>query len=397
METDERNHEFEETLRGKRSEDIEGEGEGENTKYAKDCYDAEGIIRTIKHFDGARSHLLPKRRTQIVKDRAIQFREMMSKGPMVKFYKTCDLVRAPYPTKYGFRDASSALISPYMHVLNRLFIIQFEVGNSGHYKTLLVSPSDVEGAAATPYFKRIADQFGRTLPYIRPLIAPVYGTVEYYLEENNIDPKDVDYITYDHLHTQDLRKWLGDGINPGYFPNAKLLVMREEWESTKNLLPIQADWYCPNGIQGVPENRVIILDHDVMVGDSVALIRTPGHTMGNHSIVANTPDGLLVTSETGVSADSYSPYYSKIPGFKKFVEDTGIDVVLNGNTLESSIEQYISMIQEREIAGPCPYHLDFYNVVPSSEMVHFYLFPRISPTFFFGNLEYGKPVVKEMY
>jgi len=319
----------------------------------------------------------------------------MLKGPRVKFYKSCDLVRAPYPSKYGLRDATSDFISPYLHVLNRLFIVQFEVGNTGTFKTLLVSPSDTEGAEQTPYFKRIGEQFGPALSYIKPIIAPTYGTVEKYLEQVGITPEEVDYITYDHLHTQDLRKWLGNGSKPGYFPNAKLLVMREEWESVKSLLPIQADWYCPGGTHGVPEDRIVLLDHDVMLGDSVALLKTSGHTMGNHSIVVHTEDGLLVTSENGISADCYSPYYSNIPGFRSYVENTGAEVVLNGNTLESSLEQYVSMVQEREVAGPCPSNLDFYNVVPSSEMVPSILFPRIYPTHTFGQLEFGSPVVKE--
>ena len=63
--------------------------------------------------------------------------------------------------------------------------------------------------------------------------------------------------------------------------------MKDEWQSAKALLPPQVDWYCPNGLAGVPEDKVIQLDGDVMIGDGLALVRTPGHTVGNHSFVAH--------------------------------------------------------------------------------------------------------------
>lgn len=51
------------------------------------------------------------------------------------------------------------------------------------------------------------------------------------------------------------RTGLGDGTREGYFPNAKLLVTRQEWESVHGLLPIQADWYCPEGTTGTVSVR----------------------------------------------------------------------------------------------------------------------------------------------
>src|SRR5690606_7673667 len=113
-----------------------------------------------------------------------------------------------------------------------------------------------------------------------------------------------------------IRPWLGTQETPGYFPNAKLLVMRQEWESTRALLPTQAQWYCPGGIDGIPEDRIEFLDGDTQIGPGVALIHSPGHTEGNHSIVVRTTEGIYVTSENGVSVDSYSPLSSGIPGLR---------------------------------------------------------------------------------
>jgi len=167
--------------------------------------------------------------------------------------------------------------------------------------------------------------------------------------------------------------------------------MREEWESTLSLIPWQNQWYCPGGIDGVPAERVQLLDDGVFLGDgSVALMRTKGHTEGNHSIVAHTDQGLLVTSENGVSLDAYEPKYSKIPGLADFARRTGSEIVINGNTLEYGIDQYISMVQEKCVAGTNPLDERFPNMALSSESDGHWLFPGTAPTFRMGDLEFGR-------
>lgn len=344
-------------------------------------------ISIIAELDQARDHSSPSVRLENARRAAQDFREhMLNDDEQVLFYRTINLIRAPYPTKYGLLNANKVK-SPYMHILNRLFVIQYMTSNGK--KTLLFSPSDFVANQETPYFKRLISKYGALSPMVSAFLAPVENTVEEGLALCGIKPDDVDYISYDHLHTQDLRKWLGDGKSPGFFPNAKLLIMTQEWDSTNHLLPQQRDWYCPDGIKGIPENRVIRLDHSVRLGKSVALVRTPGHTEGNHSLVAHTPDGILVSSENGVSADSYAPLHSDIPGVRQYAKDTGMEVILNGNTLENSLDQYISMVVEKTIAGPAKANPAFCNFVPSSELTSYWGFPGLKPTFGFGELCYG--------
>jgi hypothetical protein len=66
-----------------------------------------------------------------------------------------------------------------------------------------------------------------------------------------------------------------------------------------------------------------------------------------------------------------------------------MEVILNGNTQESGIEQYISMVMEKEIAGPAQQNGDFYNVFNSSQFSSYWMFPGISPSFTFSDLEVG--------
>lgn len=345
-------------------------------------------ITPIADFDGARDAPGPADRLAEVRRRATAFRQKMLAGPDVLFYRSIDLITVPFPVKYGLRDAAIS-ISPFLCIFNRLFVVQYRT-NAG-VKTLLFSPSDAEADEKTPFFQTLLNTPFR--PIIEPLLVPFRRTVEEALALTGIKPEQVDYISYDHLHTQDIRKWLGTNGAPGVFPNAKLLVMKKEWASANALLPSQALWYCPNGIAGIDPAKIVQLDGSARLGDGLALVHTPGHTEGNHSMVAKTPDGLFVTSENGICADAYAPKHSKIPGVRKHAERYGIDIIMNANTLEDSNDQYISMDMERTIAGPSKRDPKFYNMAPSSELTKNFLFPFMKPTFSFGQLEFGKPQV----
>jgi hypothetical protein len=346
----------------------------------------DSFLTPITTFEHCREATRPDDRLRSVRRAAEAFHDQMKSTPEVDFFKTVTLARVPYPTRYALLNACSTP-TPYLHIVNRLFIVQ--VKHRGVAKTLLLSPSDAERAAKTPFFKALVDQMGPLAGIGQKIIAPKSPSVLEHLEAVGIAPEEVDYISYDHLHTQDVRGWLGDHGARGLFPNAKLLVMKAEWESAQGLLPTQAQWYCPDGISGIDPARVVLLEGDVMLGESLALVRSPGHTAGNHSFVTNTKLGVLVTSENGVGPDSYAPLESRIAGVAKYARSTGAEVVLNGNTLESSVEQYISMVMEKTIAGPSRANPDFPNMVCSSELDAYWAFPGIKPTFRFGDLDLG--------
>jgi hypothetical protein len=343
----------------------------------------------LPHLDGARDAASPDARLRAVRDRARALHAELLAAQPVAYYRSFDLVRVPYPTRYALLNAATAP-TPFVHILNRLTIVQYREG--GRVRTLLAGPTDVDASRATPYFRRLARSFGPLEKALTPMIGPVLGSVEAALRTAGLAPAQVDWISYDHLHTQDLRRWLGPG---GLFPNARLLVMRAEWESARGLLPTQRDWYCPGGTDGVDPDRVVCLDRDVLLGEGVALVRTPGHTAGNHSFAVRTPEGVMVSSENGVGADAWAPLHSRIPGVRRYAEATGCEVVLNGNTLEGAVDQYLSMVLEKELAGPSARDERFPNCVSSSELTGFWLFPGVTPTFTFGELAFGAPVVTQ--
>lgn len=344
-------------------------------------------FKSLSHFQGARQAAAPLLRIGNLRDAATDFRKDMLRGPKARFFQSADLIKVPYPSYYGLRGAFRFQHSlAYLQILNRLFIVQFDTAEG--VKTLLFSPSDHQRNRETPFFKRLS----RGPRVLEQFVAPAIDSVEGALASVGIWPEQIDYISYDHLHTQDVRRWLGTDTEPAYFPNARLIVQRQEWESASSLTPLQAEWYCPGGIVGIPASKVIMVEGDVMLGDGVSLVHTPGHTEGNHSLVVHTDEGLWVTSENGVSADSYAPLASPIPGLRDYALVTGIEVILNGNTLENSIDQYLSMIQEKTIAGPSARNADFPNVFPSSELTPFWGNPMAKPGHYVGQACHGEPV-----
>lgn len=340
----------------------------------------------ITHFEGSRNAKGQRARVEDTRAAAETLRKHMLAGPKVRYFQSFDLVCVPYPSRYGLRNAfSRERLVEYVHIQNRLFVVQFDTADG--VKTLLVSPSDHERGGETPFFRRLQD---RTPGFMQRLIVKRQDTVPQILARLGLKPEDIDYITYDHLHTQDVRRWLGTDLEPALLPNAKLLVHHREWASAKDLNPYQADWYCPGGISSIREEKVIQFECDIMLGDGVALIHTPGHTEGNHSIVVHTDEGLWVTSENGISVDAYAPLLSKAAGVAGYARAIGTEVIINGNTLENSIDQYISMVQEKTIAGPSQRDPRFPNVFPSSEMTPFWLFPGTTPGLYVGAAQHGE-------
>ena len=211
-----------------------------------------------------------------------------------------------------------------------------------------------------------------------------YATPEQALRIAQIRAEDVDYLSFDHLHVQDPRLILP------HFPNAKLLVQRREVATLEALHPMQWYWYVEGGLDGIGEDRLILLDGDVELGHGVSIAWTPGHTDGNHSLVLNTPDGVWVSSENGVAADNWQPELSKIPGVREYAISQRREVCPNANTLEDSIDQYDSMVKEKTLADASPSAPQWKQILPSSELVSWRRQWPIVPTHHHGPLNYGR-------
>lgn len=333
-----------------------------------------GGLREAWTESGAAERLRKLRRA------ALTTREQLIDGGPVLSCTTHKLVTFPYPTRYAFNGGGLSPV-PFVMMTNRMQIIQFM--HEGRRKTLLFNPTDVEGGRAATFYADLSATFGQFLS--RKVIPSYFGTAEQHLARAGLKPTDVDYLAFDHLHVQELRKWLGE---TPFFPNAKLLVMKAEWDEVKDLHPMNQVWYVPHGCD-IAQSRVVLLDGDVQLGQGLAILDTRGHTRGNMSLCVVTPDGPFVVSENGVAPESYAPLQSKIPGLKAFADQMGFEVVLNGNTREDSLDQYSSMIVEKTVAGPCKHEPTFPAFAPSSELTQSLLSPGLWPTFSFTPPDVG--------
>ena len=333
-----------------------------------------GGLREAWQEAGAAERLRRLRRAALATREAL-----LADGPVLSV-STHKLVTFPYPTRYAFAGGGLSP-APFVMMTNRMQIVQFE--HEGRRKTLLFNPSDVEGNRAATFYADLTAKFGQFLS--RKVIPTSFGTVEEQLARVGLSPADVDFIAYDHLHVQELRRWLG---GTPVFPKAKLIVMRAEWDQVKDLHPMNAVWYVPHGCE-IPESRVVLIDGDVKLGTGVALLDTRGHTRGNMSLCVVTPDGPFVVSENGVAAECYAPLQSRIPGVAQYAEQMGYEVVLNGNTREDSLDQYSSMIVEKTVAGPSKLDPQFPAFAASSELTSSLFAPGLGPTFTFTPLDVG--------
>jgi hypothetical protein len=283
---------------------------------------------------------------------------------------------APYPVTYAFNRACS-LPYPYLIFQNRCVLVQFMQG--GHPRTLLMNPTIPARSQRTPFFARLS----AGLPFADVLRDRVLASppIPEQLAALGVNVEDIDYVAFDHQHTQDLRPYLGTRDLAKLYPRAKFVVQRADWEASLDLHPLQREWWVADNADGVRDDDVVLLDGDVQLGEGVALIATPGHTWGNQSLLFRTAArGCFTVSENGVCMDAYAPSASRIPGLAKRAARTGEEVILNGNTLEGSLDQYNSMIKEKLLADPYPADERFVQHFASSELTHTVLAPGLRPT-----------------
>jgi hypothetical protein len=267
---------------------------------------------------------------------------------------------------------------------------------AGETRTLVWEPTVPAGSVKAPFYAQLERFAGKRLSH--HVFTKYYHAPEAVLPQCGLRNEDVDFASFDHWHVQDMRMILGTSQPiPGesaprtpIFPNARFIVHRREMDTLIDPHPMQWAWYVEDGLRDALTDRLTVIDADVELGEGVAIIWTPGHTDGNHSLVINTPDGVWVSSENGTCLDNWQPELSRIPGVRRFAEFFNREVILNANTLEDSLDQYDSMVKEKTIADPSPADPRWRQVLPSSELVSWKRQWPVVPTFAHGSISYGQ-------
>ena len=318
-------------------------------------------------------------------------RERFAGGPQLVAVRTLPITTLAYPTKYAFWSAAYSP-APYVVMTHRALLVQFM--QNGEPKNLLFNPTDHIASRATPFFARMLEMVGDYVAF--RLLAKAFDSLETQLEALGLDKHSIDYVAFDHFHTQDLRTLLGttDGEHEPRFPRARLLAPVAEWNDWDDLHPMQRAWFVADGKRNVRTENLLLTDDDLALGDGVILLKTPGHTSGNQTLFVNTPDGVWGCSENGTCADNWSPLESKIKGLAALCRRQDMDLVLNANTPELGAQQYTSMLLERTLVDRVSRAPGFCQMFPSSEVTPSPLAPGLSPTILHKALSYGQIIQK---
>jgi len=335
----------------------------------------------------------PGERLKAVRKAAMNLKARIQGSGTAVCVRTCDISSLMYPARFGL---SNAALSPAPNVVmrNRMQLVQ--TAHEGRLVNILVNPTDPDRSMETPFIGKQLARFGKTLTKVLKGKF-VHGDVLSGLDALGVAPEDIDFIAFDHHHVQDVRGLLGTTVaEPGQqaptaplLPNARLIIQKEELRTFECMHPQQRYWYVRDGVAGVDPAKIIAVEGDYLVGGGFAIVRTPGHTAGNQSPAVNTDHGMWTISENGVAAECYAPEHSRIPGVRRYAREYELEVVLNGNTLESSPDQYTSMVLEKTLADPSATAPEFPQHFPSSELEASPIAPGIKPTFSHGHITHG--------
>lgn len=344
-------------------------------------------FRAIPELDDGWREPRPGFRLEDMRARGEAFaRRFRADGP-VRGFRTLDLLPFPYPVAFAFWQAPPSR-AKYLLLRNRCNLIEFEDW-SGQVRTLFVNPTEADLSARAGFFEQVRREL---MPFVPPeLLQRADGPAELARRRLGVDPAKIDYITFDHLHVQDLRRGLvGERGRPPLYPNAKLIVNRRELETLQALHPLQRPWWIEDALDGVPEDRIVAVEGSVWLGRGLALVWTPGHTLGNHSIVFHAAGrGVFAISENGVCPESYHPRASGLRSLRAHADKYGAEVVLNGNALESGMSQYTSMVLEKAIVDRGDAGGDIPNIYCSSPFIRSPLAWGIGPRYTVAAIDTG--------
>src|SRR5689334_3058961 len=182
-------------------------------------------VRPFHEFADAHDVWPRGERPAALREAAQEFRARFKAQGQIRAVRTIDLASAGYPTAFALAGAAKGL-NPFVNIRNRLVVVQFD-DFDGELKTLVWEPTIPEGSAEAPFYEQLLERYGEFLSY--KLFAKFFNTVEQGLAQCGLRAEDVDFVSFDHLHVQDMRLLMGttepvmndrEPKKP-FFPNAK--------------------------------------------------------------------------------------------------------------------------------------------------------------------------------
>lgn len=346
--------------------------------------------RPVAEFEEAAALPPGEDRLTALRDAAVAFRRRFGAAGTVRAVRTLPLVAAPVPTAFAFQGAARG-ISPWAWLEHRALVVQFE-GPEGESRTLVWHPVLAEAVAAAPFHARVARwRAGRALGPVRRL------GLRAGLASIGIRAEDVDYLACADLDLHDPRRLLGSEVPApgeseppaGLFPAARLLLPRAELSVAAAPHPTRSAWAVPGALDGVPPDRLELVEGDVELGAGVALLGTPGGA-GPQALCLNTPDGIWLASTLGVAADSWHPHLSDVPGVRRWAELHGREVVMRAPALEAPADHYDAMVREKAVADAHRDDPRWLSILPCAELADQRRQWPVVPSYRYGGIDLGR-------
>src|SRR3954470_4308848 len=189
-------------------------------------------IRPFHEFDEAHKLWPRGERPAAMREAAQEFRARFKEQGQIRAVRTIDLASAGYPTAFALAGAAKGL-TPFVNIRNRLVVVQFE-DFEGEMKTLVWEPTIPEGSVEAPFYEQLLERYGEFLSY--KLFGKIFNSVEEGLAMCGLHAEEVDFVSFAHLHVQDMRLLI-DTTEPmigeaearkPFFPNAKFVNQRKE-------------------------------------------------------------------------------------------------------------------------------------------------------------------------
>ena len=170
-------------------------------------------LRPFHEFDEANETWPRGERPAAIREAAAAFRDRFAiPENRVRGIRTVDIASAGYPLKFAFGGAAIGP-NPYINIINRLQVVQYE-DFEGELRTLAYEPTVTEGPAGGALLPA-DDRAHPRLPGGAATSSPTRccrrsGTRSHSaLAETGLRAEDVDFVSFDHLHVQDVRFILG--------------------------------------------------------------------------------------------------------------------------------------------------------------------------------------------
>ena len=308
--------------------------------------------------------------------------------------------RCPIPRGSAVRAAVSP--APYLTLTHRLVVVRWR-DPDGRPRLLLFEPTDVELARRTPYFARLSERTpdllssacSRATPR-RRAHATCAGSASTRLTSTGSRST---ICTRRMSAAGSARTAAGAGSLARAAAGSGATAAEREADRAALPSSKSADATCTRcNYPGISRTRTAALrpdgllpiDGDVLIGPGVALLSTPGHTIGNQTLVVNTETGIWASSENVIATECLTPEHSRIPGMRRFARAWEQEVVLNANTLEDTARQYNSCVLEKSIVDVARANSRLSGRVRSGSCTTgTMLSPGTSPTFTHSGIFHG--------